>query len=117
MKKSHVIFICLLMLVLGCAFGYYLGHRMDRRILAEMEQSSMERADENMEFEARAYYRCLQDMDSGDIAKLHDFALSHLRVYVAEVQQSRGEGYTWAPHIPALYSNATVYVAEHPRQK
>jgi cell division protein FtsL len=117
MKKSLVIFICLLVFVLGCALGYHIGRRKDLRILAEMDQSSLERAQENSEFEARAYFHCLQAIDSGDVTNLHEFALGHLRYYVSDVRQSRDEGYTWAPHIPALYSNATIYVAEHPRQK
>ena len=77
----------------------------------------MERGSENMEFEARAYFRCLQDIDSGSITNLHDFALTHLRVYVSDVQQMQAAGYAWAPHIRPLYSNAVVYVAEHPRKE
>jgi len=115
MKTSQLIFVCLLVAVLASALAYFVGVRRGFHKAYTKEWSSyLERGSENMEFEARAYLRCLPDIDSGDITNLHDFALTHLRVYVSDVRQMHSEGYTWAPHIPWLYSNATVYVAEHP---
>jgi hypothetical protein len=54
---------------------------------------------------------------SGSISNLHRFALGHLRYYTSDVQQTRQQGHTWAPHIPSLYSNATAYLADHPQTK
>jgi hypothetical protein len=117
MKKSTVIFICMLVFVVGSAFAYRAGYRKGLRQAEALVWSDyLERAQLNGEYEARAYLRCLQDIDSEDISNLHEFALGHLRYYVWDVQQRREEGYTWAPHIQWLYSNATVYVAEHPRK-
>src|SRR2546425_6652612 len=118
MKKSHAILICFLVFVLGSALGYYTGHRKGLSAAEDlMWTDQMESSQKNVEFETRAYLRCLQDLDSGNIANLHEFALDHLWFYVSDVQQLQREGRTWAPHIPWLYSNATVYVAEHPRSE
>jgi hypothetical protein len=118
MKKSHVILLCLLVFAVGFVPGYYFGHWKGHRTAAELvKYEYMERDQKNLEFETRAYLRCLQDLDSGSISNLHQFALNHLRFYVDDVRQLQSEGYTWAPHIWSLYSNAVVYVAEHPRQK
>jgi len=116
MKTVQLIFVCLLVAALASTLGYFIGVRRGFHKAYTKEWSDyLERGSENMEFEARAYYRCLQDIDSGGITNLHDFALTHLRVYVSDVQDMRSDGYSWAPHIPWLYSNAVVYVAEHPR--
>ena len=118
MKTSQLIFICLLICVLSSVLGYFVGLRRGfHKAHIEEWSSYLERGSENVEFEARAYYRCLQDIDSGDITNLHAFALGHLRLYVGDVRRSREMGYDWAPHIQTLYSNATIYVAEHPLQK
>jgi hypothetical protein len=117
MKKSRVIIICLLVFVLGSALGYYIGHRKGLcAATGLMFSDDIESAQKNLEFETRAYLRCLNDLDSGNVTNLHEFALGHVRFYVSDVQQLQSEGYTWAPHIPQLYSNATVYVAEHARK-
>ncbi len=117
MRKLSVIFICLLLFILGSALGYRVGHRKGLREAEALVWSDyLERAQQNGEFETRAYLHCLEAIDSGDITNLHEFALDHLRFYVWDVKQCRKEGYTWAPHIQWLYSNATVYVAEHPRK-
>jgi hypothetical protein len=117
-KASRFIIICLLAFVLGSALGYFVGMRRGfHKAYAAEWSDHQERSSENLEFEARACLRCLQDIDSGDITNLHNFALTHLRVYVSDVQQMQAAGYTWAPHMRPLYSNAVVYVAEHPRQK
>ena len=58
MKKSHVIFICLLVFVVGSALGYYVGHRKGLRKAADLEWSDyMDRSLLNIEYEARAYFR------------------------------------------------------------
>ncbi|MGD0207406.1 MAG: hypothetical protein ABSC89_07370 [Verrucomicrobiota bacterium] len=116
MKKPLAILFCLLAFVLGSAVGYFVGHWKGHRTATELVQYEvMEREQKNLEFETRAYFRCLQDLDSGSITNLHAFALGHLRFYVDDVQQLQREGYTFAPHIPSLYSNAMIYVAAHPR--
>ncbi len=118
MKTSSIIFVCLLVFVFGLALGYRVGHKKSLRETQAAEWSDyLERSSENLEFEARAYFRCVHDIDSGDITNLHEFALQHLRLYVYDVRQEREKGYNWAPHIQSLYSNATIYVAEHPTQK
>jgi hypothetical protein len=118
MKKSRIIVIGSVALIVGAALGYYVGQRRGfKKAFTQEERDYRERTQLNMEFEARAYLRCLQDIDSGNITNLHEFALGHLRYYVWDVQQSRQEGYTWAPHIPWLYSNATTYLTEYPRKK
>jgi hypothetical protein len=118
MKTSSIIFLCLLVFVFGLALGYQISRRKSiRQTQAAVWSDYQERSSENAEFEARAYLRCLQDIDSGDITNLHEFALKHLQLYVADVRQEREKGYGWAPHIQSLYSNATIYVAEHPTQK
>jgi hypothetical protein len=110
-----------LIFILGSALGYFAGLRKGfHRSYSQEYSDYLERVQENGEFEARAYLRYLQAIDSEcpkDITNLHEFALGHLRYYVSDVQQSREEDYTWAPHIQWLYSNATVYVAEHPRKE
>ena len=114
MKTLSIIFLCLLVFVLGLALGFHVGHRKTlQQTQAAAQSDYQERSSENLEFEARAYLRCLHDIDSGDITNLHNFALTHLRVYVADVHNERALGYTWAPHIMALYTNATNYLAEH----
>jgi hypothetical protein len=118
MKTSQLIFVCLLVCVLSSALGYFAGWRRGfHKAHTEEWSNYMERGSENVEFEARAYYRCLQDIDSGNITNLHAFALDHLQLYVGDVRRSYEMGFDWAPHIPTLYSNATIYVAEHPKQK
>jgi hypothetical protein len=116
MKKSHAILICLV--VLGSALGYYVGYRKGLNAAEVlMLTDQIESAQKNLEFETRAYLRCLQDLDSGSNASLHEFALGHVRYYVSDVQQLQKEGHEWAPHIPSLYSNATAYLAQQPRLK
>ena len=116
MKKSVIIAVGLGVFALGAALGYRVGERRGQdKAIGEAWMDSMERSQLNGEYEARAYLRCLQDIDSGNISNLHRFALGHVRRYVSGVQQERQEGHTWAPHISSLYSNATVYLAEHPR--
>ena len=118
MKRSQFILVCLLMFIFGSAVGYFVGLRRGfHKAYSEEWSNYMERASENLEFEARGYFHCLQALDSGDITNLHDFALGHMRVYVYDVQQMQAAGYTWAPHIRWLYSNAVVYVSEHPRKE
>jgi hypothetical protein len=116
MKKSHAILICLV--VLGTTLGYYAGHRKGLNAAEVlMVTDQLEGSQKNLEFETRAYLRCLQDLDSGSNASLHDFALGHVRYYVSDVQQLQREGHDWAPHIPTLYSNATAYLAQQPGPK
>jgi len=116
MKKSHAILICFVLL--GTALGYYVGHRKGLNAAEHlMVSEQMESSQKNREFETRAYLRCLQDLDSGSNASLHDFALDHVRYYVSDVQTLQREGHDWAPHIPWLYSNATAYLAQQPRPK
>lgn len=118
MKTSQFIFVCLLIFGLSSALAFLVGVRIGFHQAYTKEWSDyLERGQENGEFEARAYFRCLQDIDSGGITNLHDFALTHLRAYVSNVQDMRSDGYTWAPHIPSLYSNAVIYVREHPRDE
>src|SRR5690349_813831 len=116
MKKFHAILLCFI--VLGTALGYYLGHRKGSNAAGDlMVSDEMESAQKNLEFETRAYLRCLQDLDAGSNASLHDFALAHVRHYLSDVQQLQRECRPWAPHIPLLYSNATAYLTQQPRPK
>jgi hypothetical protein len=117
MKTSQFIFVCLLVFALSCSLGFFVGVRAGFHQAYTKEYSDyMERGSENLEFEARAYMRCLHNIDSGDITNLHNDALTSLRYYVSDVHDMHKMGYTWAPHIPWLYSNAVVYVREHPQQ-
>ena len=114
MKTLLLIFVCLLVFVVGGAVGYRVGVRQAfHKIDGQLFTNQLERAQENVEFEARGYFHCLQALDAGDTTNLHEFALGHVRFYVSDVQQMRSEGYTWAPHIWQLYTNATNYLAEH----
>ena len=118
MKRAFIICGGLVVLLLGAGIGYHYGKRKGHNDAIEEEwMDSMERAQLNGEYEARAYLRCVQDIDSGNVSNLHRFATTHLRVYVSGVQDERQQGHTWAPHIPSLYSNATAYLAQHPQTK
>jgi hypothetical protein len=115
MKTSQFIFVCLLVFGLSSSLGFLIGVRtgFHQAYVKEMNDD-LESADENEQFEARAYLRCLQDIDSGDITNLHDWALRHVRFYVQSVQEDRQMGNTWAS--PWIYSNAAIYVSEHPQK-
>jgi hypothetical protein len=116
MKRLSLISICLLVFLVGSVVGYHVGVRKTfQKMDGQLFTNELERAQENIEFEARGYFHCLQALDANDITNLHEFALHDLRFYVSDVQQSRSEGYTWAPHIMALYISATNYLAEHPQ--
>src|SRR5947207_13646437 len=118
MKKTIIFAVGLAAFVLGAVLGYGLGERRGHNnAITEEWMDSMERAELNGEYEARAYFRCLQDIDSGNISNLHRFAMGHLRYYVSDVQEARQQGCAWVPHIRSLYSNATVYLTEHPRKE
>jgi hypothetical protein len=70
------------------------------------------------ELEVRGYLYSLHALDSGrveDIADVRKRALSHLRVYVSGVEDLRRLGYDWTPS-REIYSNATAYLAQHPRE-
>ncbi len=117
MKEWRLFLLCSLVFIIGAALGYFAGRRRglesarDLLVRDQIESGSM-----NLEWEARGYFRCLQDLDSGNLTNLHAFALTHLRVYVANVQEMQRLGYR-APQIPFLYSNAIAYLAEHPSRK
>jgi hypothetical protein len=118
MKTSQFIFVCLLVFALSSALGFIVGVRIGFRQSYNKELSDYsETAYRNEYFQARAYYRCLQSIDSGDITNFHAFALADLREYVWDFQQSRQEGYDWAQNVPYLYSNAIDYIAEHPSKE
>lgn len=115
MKTSQFIFVCLLVSALSLSVGFIAGVKKGfRQAYTKDMTDDIERANENEQFETRAYLRCLQDIDSGDIANLHDWALRHVRFYVQSVQKDQQMGYTWAS--PWLYSNAVIYVSEHPQK-
>jgi hypothetical protein len=114
MKTLLLIVACLLVFVVGAGVGYHVGVRKTiHKIDGQLFTNQLERAQEIVEFEARGYFHCLQALDAGDTTNLHEFALGHVRFYVSDVQQMRSDGYTWAPHIWELYTNATNYLAEH----
>ena len=117
-KKSRTFLlglsVCLLVLALGYGAGRYQGLRS--AVAVDMSYN-LERAQENGESEALAYFHCLQAMDAGNTTNLHAFALGQLRYYVWNVQQLREQGHAWSPHNPWLYGNAAAYVTEHsPKQ-
>jgi hypothetical protein len=116
-EKSRTFLLGLSVCILGLALGYGAGRYQGAHRAAAIDMSyNLERAQENGEFEALAYFHCLQAMDSGNLTNLHAFALGQLRYYAWNVQQLREQGHAWSPHNPWLYSNATVYVAEHPQK-
>jgi hypothetical protein len=115
MKTSQLMFVCLLVFALSSALGFIIGVRIGfHQAYARDMSDYKESADENEQFQARVYFQCLKNIDSGDITNLQEMALRNLRFYVQSVQEDRQMGYTWA--WPWLYSNAVVYVSEHPRQ-
>src|SRR5438093_9217735 len=120
MKKSSVIFLCLLMFVLGSALGYRVGlRRALHKIGDEMTQDQLVDAQHAMELEARGYLYSLHALDSGraeDIADLRKRAMTHMRVYIQGIQDLHDLGYEWTPS-SLILSNATAYLAEHPREK
>jgi hypothetical protein len=116
-NKFRTLLISLGAAVLAFALGYGAGHWRGVRAAAAADLSyNAERAQESGEFETLAYYHCLQAMDAGNTTNLQSFAQEQLRGYVWDIQQLRAEGHAWAPHIPWLYTNATVYLAEHPHK-
>jgi|SRR5579862_371780 len=120
MKKSSVIFLCLIALVLGAAIGYRVGlRRALHKVGDEMTRDQLVNAQEAGQLEARGYLRSLHALDAGgaeDIADLRKHALTSLPVYVSGVEDLRRLGYDWAPS-PEIYSNATAYLAAHTSEK
>ena len=117
-KKSRTFLLALSMCLLGLALGYGAGRHQGSRAAAAVDRSyNLERAQENDEFEALAYFHCLQALDSGNVTNLHAFAVGQLRYYVWNVQQLRERGNNWSPHNPWLYTNAAAYVAEQAAKK
>jgi len=121
MKKSNVVFICVLVFVLGAALGYRVGlRRALHKIGDEMVGDQLRDAQHASEAEARGYLFSLQALDSGraeDITHFRERALSHLRGYVHEVRDLQAEGYTWTPVNHQFYSNAVAYLTDHPKEK
>jgi hypothetical protein len=121
MKKLTIILSCVFVFLLGSALGYCVGIRgRIHNTGKQMEIDQLENAQFAVECEARGYFYCLQALDSGrseDISNLRQRAMRHLRGYVQEVHYLRGLGYTWTPVNNQLYTNATIYLAAHPRTK
>ena len=120
MKRTSTIFVCLVALALGVAVGYRVGlRRALHKIGDEMTRDQFVDAQHAVQLEARGYLRSLHALDSGrpeDIADLRKRALTSLRVYVSGVEDLRRLGYDWTPS-REIYSNATAYLAGHPREK
>ena len=120
MKKRNVILLSVLILAIGGALGYFIGFRRSREKAGDdMVRHQLEDGQFAAQCEARGYLYSLQALDSGraeDIAALRQRALSHLRLYVSGVEDLHRLGYKWAPS-RETFSNATAYLAQHPRQK
>ena len=120
MKRTTAIFICLVTLALGFALGHRIGLRRTlHKIGDEMSRDQLVDAQHAMELEVRGYLYSLHAVDSGraeDIADLRKRAMTHMRVYVQGIQDLRDLGYDWTPS-SLIFSNATNYLAEHPREK
>ena len=121
MKKLKLLSTLLVVFALGFALGHSLGlRRALHRIGDEMVGDQLRDAQHAGECEARGYLFSLQALDSGrpdDIAALRERALTHLRVFVQGVHDLRGEGYDWTPVNWQFYTNAMLYLADHPRKK
>lgn len=121
MKKLKPLCILLVIFALGFALGHTVGlRRALHRIGDEMVGDQLRDAQHAAECEARGYLFSLQALDSGraeDIAALRERALTHMRVFVQGVQDLRREGYDWTPVNWQFYTNATLYLADHPKTK
>jgi hypothetical protein len=120
-KKSIVILICLLVFVLAVALGYSIGLRRGvHRAYLQTTNDYLRDLQFHMELIARTYLDCLQGLDSArpdDMAHLRKHALSALNVYVRGIQDARTQGYTWTPLNDEVFSNAAIYLAQHPTKK
>jgi len=120
MKRTTAIFICLVTLAFGFAIGHRIGlRRALHKIGDEMTRDQLVDAQHAMELEVRGYLYSLHALDSGrpeDIADLRKRAMTHMRVYVQGIRDLRDLGYDWTPS-SLILSNATNYLAEHPREK
>jgi hypothetical protein len=115
MKKSSVIFICVVMVALGSIVGYRVGlGRALHKIGDEMDMNQALIAQQAMQLEVRGYLDSLHALDSeksDDIAALRKRALGHLRFYISSSEEMRRR-YDWNPN-PHIYSNASAYLAQH----
>jgi hypothetical protein len=120
MKKTSVIALCLVALIVGITVGYRVGLRSAlHKIGDEMTRDQLVDAQNAIELEARGYLRSLRALDAGgaeDIANLRKRALLSLRIYVSGVEDLRRLGYDWTPN-REIYSNANAYLTAHPREK
>jgi hypothetical protein len=120
MKKPIASFLSVIALVLGVVIGYLIGFRRGHEKTGDdMVRGPFENSQLAAQCEARGYLYSLQALDSGrveDIAAVRQRALSHLRVYVSGVEDLRRMGYEWSPN-QETFSNATAYLAKHPREK
>ena len=58
----------------------------------------------------------LGTVGAGIVADLRKRAMTHMRVYIQGIQDLHDLGYNWTPS-SLILSNATTYLAEHPREK
>ena len=121
MKKSTVILICLLVFVLAVALGYAVGLRKGvHNAYLQVTSDYLRDSQSHSMLVARTYLDCLQAMDTGrpdDAMSLRRRALNHLKVYVSGAQDLHAQGYTWGSINEEIYSNAVMYLAEHPPKK
>ena len=121
MKKSTVALICLLVFVLAAALGYAVGlrkgvHKAYLQVTSDYERD----AQVHSMLVARTDLGWLQAMDSGqpdDALSIRKRALSHVNVYVSGAQNLLAQGYRGASVNEDVYSNALMYLAEHPAKK
>jgi hypothetical protein len=104
--------VCVALFLLGIGIGYSLAMR--KVFLTREEYIRLLHND--LEHQARAYFRFVQAQDSqhpADISELRQRAWTNLTFYVREVQLLRDQGFTWAPWDGQFYTNAQAYLIEH----
>ncbi len=118
MKKTRMIFICLLIFALGSALGFFVGWKTGlHKGYTRTVNDYLESTQRNLEHETRAYLKCLQAIDSGsevDISNLQHIALGRLKLYDFGVQFDRTNGFDWDDD--QFYTNVTLYLASHPKK-